>query len=112
MPTDTSSQIAINSEDGQHITLVLRGDLTIYQAEQLCEAAVALLQHEADVVMSCHELVQLDTAALQVLLVLQRELQSRGRHLRLEGLSVELREWLELAAVADKLIGQSTTHTA
>jgi two-component system chemotaxis response regulator CheY len=39
--------------------LVLRGDPTIYQAGQLYEAALALLEHGADVVVSCREVITL-----------------------------------------------------
>jgi len=112
MLTDTSCQIAVNSEGGRPLTLVLRGDLTIYQADRLYESAMALLQHEADLVVSLREVVQLDTAVLQILLALQRELRSRGRNIRWEGLSAGLRELLELAGVNDTLVGQATAHSA
>jgi anti-anti-sigma factor len=91
--------------------LVLRGDLTIYQAGQLYEAALALLEQEADVVVSCREVVQIDTAILQILLALQRELQSRGRSLQLAGVSVELGHLLELAGMNDAFARQADTQS-
>jgi ABC-type transporter Mla MlaB component len=104
MLTDTPCQITVNAEEGQPPTLVLRGDLTIYQADPLYEATIALLQEEADVVVSCREVVHLDTAVLQILLVLQCELHARGRRLRLAGVSLGLGELLELAGVNDTLM--------
>ncbi len=112
MLTDTSCQITVNAEEGRPLTLILRGDLTIYQADPLHETAMALLQSEADVVVSCGEVVQLDTAILQILLALQRELQSRGKNFRLEGLSVGLRELLELAGVNDMFVGPAAVPSA
>lgn len=97
-------EIVISPDEGTPLTLILRGELNIYQADQLCEAALALMQHEADVVVSCQDVVQLDVAVLQILLVFQRELQSRGRALHLVGLSGELSDMLELAAVSDLLV--------
>jgi ABC-type transporter Mla MlaB component len=111
MLTDTPCQIAINSGEDRSLTLVLRGDLTIYQAGQLYETALALLEHEADVMVSCREVVQLDTAILQILLVLQRELQSRSRSLRFSDVSREVRGLLELAGVNDTLTGQAATQS-
>ena len=105
MVTGMPSQIAVKSEEGQPPTLVLRGDVTIFEADRMHEAATALLEHEADVVVSCREMVRLDTAILQILLVLQRELQSRGRSIRLEGVSDGLRELLELAGVSEAFAG-------
>jgi len=112
MLTDTSSPITVDSTEGQPLRLTLRGNLTVYEAESLHETAMTLLPGEADVVVACHDLAHCDTSVLQVLLVLQRELRARSRDLRLEGLSLELRESLELAAVADTLIGQRTAQTA
>jgi anti-anti-sigma regulatory factor len=60
----------------------------------------------------CGEVVQLDTAILQILLALQRELQSRGKDFRLEGLSVGLRELLELAGVNDMFVGPAAEPSA
>ena len=111
MSQDSPFDIVVAAEDFQPCSLVLHGTLNIYCADRLHEAVIALLQYEADVVVSCEKVDQIDTAVLQLLLVLQRELQSRGRNLRLEGLSAEVRELLELAAVADTLTGQSTTQT-
>jgi anti-anti-sigma factor len=104
MSTEQPIEIVISSDEGESLTLILRGALDIYQADQLCEAALALMQHEADVVVSCRDVVQLDVAVLQILLVFQRELQSRGRELHLVDLSVELSDLLELAAVSDMLV--------
>jgi anti-anti-sigma factor len=112
MLTDTPSQITVNSEEGRPLTLVLRGDLTIYQADELYQAAMALLQNEADVVVSCRDVVQLDTALLQILLVLQRELHSRGRSIQLAGVSGGLRELLELAGVNEPLSRQAGAQSA
>ena len=71
MPSDTLCPITVRSDEGQPLSLALRGDLNIYQVHQLYEAAVALLPEESDVAVSCKDVVQIDAAVLQVLLVLQ-----------------------------------------
>jgi len=113
MLTETSRQVPVDAEEGQPpLALTLRGDLTVFDAEALHETALALLPSGADVVVTCQDLVHFDAAVLQVLLVLQRELRSRGRSLRLAGVSRAMGELLELAGVKDSLAAQAALESA
>jgi anti-anti-sigma factor len=90
--------------------LVLRDDVDIYCAGPLHESADALLQEQEDVVVSCEALSHLDTSALQILLALREELQTRGRSLRLAGISADVETLLRLAGVRSLLLSQTTAQ--
>jgi anti-anti-sigma factor len=65
------------------LMLELEGAVPLVDARQFREAAKACLEGSADVSVNCLTLEYLDTAVLQVLLALRRELQGSGRTLRL-----------------------------
>ena len=86
---------------------MLRCDVNIYCAGLLHESADVLLQEQEDVVVSCEGLTQLDTSALQILLSLRQGMQTRGRSLRLAGISDNLKSLLQLAGVNSVLCPQA-----
>ena len=90
---------SIERDEGRPLRLVLRGDVNIYAAALLHELALTLLQEQEDVVVSCEELACVDASALQVLLALAQDFRSRGRSVRLAGVSAELEGLLQLAGV-------------
>ena len=103
--------VAIERNVGKSLLLMLRGGVDIFCASELHELADTLLQQQEDVVVSCEGLTHLDTSALQVLLVLRQELETRGRTLRFEGISSELDTLLQLAGLKNTFYFQATTHS-
>ena len=97
--SDDLTPVSIERRDGESLALVLSGDVDIYCAAALRESAETLLQEQADIVVACEGLSHLDTSALQVLLALRRELNLRGRSLRLSGVSSAVAGILQLAGV-------------
>jgi anti-anti-sigma regulatory factor len=70
-------------------------------AEELREAALAVLSQSRNVTANLGSLDHLDASALQILLALAAELKSQGRGLELAGTSAHLRQWFNYAGAAD-----------
>ena len=108
--SDQQASVTIERRREKPVALVLRGDVDIYCAGSLHESADSLLQSQEDVVVSCEELVRLDTSALQILLSLRQDLQTRGRSLELTGISAELKALMQLAGLKNVFHSQATPH--
>jgi anti-anti-sigma factor len=86
-----------NLEGGK--TLVLRGRFGTSAASDLRDAVLQLETSVAQVTLDCRELEFLGGAALQVLLVLQRQLQERGASLTPVGPNEEVESTLAMAGI-------------
>ncbi len=69
-------------------------------AEELSEAAQAVLGQGKDVTLNLDKVDHLDASALQILLALDAEQKKRGRHLQLVNASANLRHWFEYSGAA------------
>ena len=77
-------------------SLVLQGELTIYHAESLKAQLLALLQKSGELEVDLHDVTELDSAGIQILMAAKKAAQSRGQHLRLVGHSRPVLEVFEL----------------
>ena len=81
--------------------IALEGELTIYRAAELKPLLLAALPGTGPLELDLAEVTEVDTAGLQLLMMLRREAQAlgRARHLRSPSLAmVEAFELLDLAA--------------
>jgi anti-anti-sigma factor len=76
------------------------GEMTIFRAAELKGPLLALLDDPAQPALDLAGVTEIDTAGLQLLLLVRREAQARGREVRLTGRSAAVVELLELAGVA------------
>jgi anti-anti-sigma factor len=77
--------------------IVLSGRLDQYAAETLRDQAVALLDTEGDTVFDLSEVDQMHTAALQVLLALEKDLEPKGRKVVLRSVEGSLRDLFRIS---------------
>jgi anti-anti-sigma factor len=94
--------MAIEIESG-HVgrqVLKLAGDVTVYQAAELHQAALGLAQQATDLQVQCEEVQSLDCATIQILMALQETLAAQGKTFQLTGASAELQQTLTLAGMA------------
>lgn len=80
--------------------LRLDGDLTIYEAAELKTALLTALEEEPTLEIDLSGVDELDTAGLQLLLLLKNEAQAEGRHVRFTQHSHSVREVLDLCDLA------------
>lgn len=92
------------SFDNENHRLRLHCDLTIFQAGQLWSALSEALEHEAVAEIDLAEVGELDSAGVQLLLMLKRMTASWGRELRLVNHSSAVIEVLGLVDV-ERLLG-------
>jgi ABC-type transporter Mla MlaB component len=82
----------------------LAGRFTPARGAELLASARAWSAGEGDVRVACAELERLDVVSLQILLALKRDLGTRGRRLRLEGVSDAVIAVLTLAGLGEELL--------
>lgn len=70
-------------------------------AEELRDAALAVLREDRDVTVNLGKIDHLDASALQILLAFDAEQKKCGRSLQLANASAHLRQWFDYAGVAD-----------
>ncbi|CAK0753556.1 phospholipid transport system transporter-binding protein [Gammaproteobacteria bacterium] len=80
--------------------LRLEGDLTIYEAAALKTPLLAALEEEPTLEIDLSGVEELDTAGLQLLLLLKFEAQAGNRHVRFIQHSTAVREVLDLCDLA------------
>jgi len=80
--------------------ILVRGDLTIYDATLVKDELFAALQGEVDVRIDLSGVSEVDTAGLQVLLMVHRACASRGVPFAVARLSDVMREALGLLRLA------------
>jgi ABC-type transporter Mla MlaB component len=82
----------------------LVGRFTPARGAELLASARAWSAGEGDVSVECAELERLDVVSLQILLSLKRDLDARGRRLRLQGVSDAVIAVLTLAGLGEELL--------
>ena len=103
MESEKEAAVTIGERAGKR-AIVLRGAIDIFFAADLRQAALTLLETGADIAVCCEKLERLDTAALQILLALKKELEQSGNNLQVIGLSSEPARLLDLAGLAGHLL--------
>lgn len=76
--------------------LSLSGELTIYFAHELKNLLLTALDENCDVDIDVAEVSEVDTAGLQLVLLAQKELESKGHRLRLLNANPEILKTLAL----------------
>lgn len=80
--------------------LTLNQDLTIYHAEALKDALMATLGHGATIELDLSQITEIDTAGIQLLILLKRESQHLGLQLDIVAHSPVVRELIEFYNLA------------
>ncbi len=69
--------LQVESRDGaSHVAL--QGELTIYQAQELAEEFLPLLERDEGLVVDLSEISDIDTSCAQMLMLAKRHCQARG----------------------------------
>lgn len=87
--------VLIEKKD-QVSTLSIDGEMTIYTAAEYKTQLLDQLEDCEELELNLSEVAEMDSAGLQILLVLKREAEAAGRHLRLINHSRAVYEVLEL----------------
>jgi anti-anti-sigma factor len=103
MEQEKAAAVSIAEREGKR-AIVLEGAIDIFFAADLRQAALALLEDGEDLAVDCKKLDRLDTATLQVLLALKRELEQRGKKLRMAELGSEPARFVGLAGLTNHLL--------
>jgi len=90
--------------------LKLAGDISVFHAAALQQAATQAAEHAVDVVAECGELRSLDFAAAQVLLALERAVTSCGKVFRISGLSKDLAAMLSMVGLSELLAAAGVSN--
>lgn len=85
-----------------HAKISLTGEVGPFAVESLHECMIRLLDADKDLVIDCAKAEHLPASALQVLLAAQMTLATRQRTVRIESESPAIREYLNLAGLADR----------
>ncbi len=101
--TEKTAAVNLVERDGKR-AIALAGAADIFFAADLRQAALALLEGGEDVAVDCGKLERLDTSTLQILLALKRELEQRGKKLRVIDLPAEPARLVGLAGLTNHLI--------
>jgi len=89
----------------QPVSVKLEGELTIYRANELKPVLLAALDGAADVHFDLAGVSEIDTAGVQLLLLVRREAATRGLRLRLSSPSAAVRGAFELLELTAQLHG-------
>ncbi len=84
-------------------TLLLQGTADVFGAAELHQTALALLARGEDAVVDCHGLEHVDGSTLQVLLALRTGMRTKGKKLRMEGVSARIEKIVQIAGLSDLL---------
>lgn len=103
MEEEKTAGVSIAEREGKR-AVVLQGAIDIFFAADLRQSALALLEGGDDVAVDCEKLARLDTAALQILLALKKELEQRGKKLRMTELGSEPARFVGLAGLTSHLL--------
>lgn len=88
--------------------LRLTGDLTVYSTSELRHLLyIGLPAGDGPVELDLSEVTELDTAGLQLLMLLRRRASGAGRELRIMGESSVARQTLRILGLTDLLTGSS-----
>lgn len=79
----------------------IAGEMNIYAAAELKERFAGLLEDSAELELNLSEVKEIDTAGVQLLLLLKREAQRTGKAVRFTAHSDVVREVIELYNLAN-----------
>ncbi|HEY2988406.1 MAG TPA: STAS domain-containing protein [Candidatus Binatia bacterium] len=103
MEPEKAASVSIAEREGKP-AIFLRGAVDIFFAADLRHAAIRLLERGEDVLICCEKLERLDTATLQILLALKKELEQKGNNLRMIELPSEPARLIGLAGMSGYLL--------
>jgi anti-anti-sigma factor len=103
MEAAKTAKFEVVDVDGR-ATIVLEGSIDIFFAADLRRAAVELLKKGEDVAICCEKLERLDTATLQILLALKKELAQNGQALHWSAVPPTVGAVIGLAGLSGQLI--------
>jgi anti-sigma B factor antagonist len=81
--------------------IVLEGNLTIYEAAALKDKVLSALQGSTGLELDVSQVPEIDTAGVQLLVLLQREARAAGKPLRLVGSNQLIGEVFSLLSLGD-----------
>lgn len=84
------------TSDSNSNCIALQGELTIYHAETLKAQLLAHLEKGGELEVDLHEVIEIDSAGIQILMAAKKESQKRGLQLRIVGHSRPVLDVLEL----------------
>lgn len=87
--------------------LKVEGEFTIYTAAALKPAVLAILTERETPALDLSQVTEMDSAGLQLLLLLKREADAQQRTVRLTGISPVASEALELCGLGQLFVGAS-----
>ena len=82
----------IAEQHGSESRLCIEGELTIYRAAELKDAMLAALDREAALELDLSRVTELDTAGVQLLMLIHQTARARSKRLRLTASSPAVRE--------------------
>ena len=82
------------------IRLALEGDLTIYHADEIRQRLIDIIQGESRLDLDLSQVMDIDSAGLQVLLLAKREALATGKEMRIVAHSPAVQELLDFLNVA------------
>ncbi len=89
--------------DGENGRAEVAGDLTIYTAAEAKAALTAALERHAELEVRLDEVGEIDTAGVQILLLLAREAEHLARAVRFSSHSLAVQDLLDLYGLAGLL---------
>lgn len=95
MNPDTASPKA-----GTAARLALASDLTIYHAEAHKTALLAALADTTQLELDLSAVADIDTAGLQLLILIKREARAQGKHVAITGHSTPVRQVIDFCNLA------------
>jgi anti-anti-sigma factor len=88
--------VTLSARESKPCNFVLAGELTIYTAQELKAPLLAPLDQCSELEIDLAGVSEIDSAGLQLLILLKQESQTRGKTLRLVGHSPPVLEILDL----------------
>lgn len=95
MTTETATPMP-----GQPLRIMLDADMTIYRASEHKDALLHALGETENLEIDLSAVGDIDTAGLQLLILLKREARSRGKQLVLSGHSAAVRQAIDFCNLA------------
>lgn len=103
MESERGAAVSLGEREGRRV-IILEGAVDIFFAADLRQAALGLLGAGEDVAVCCEKLERLDTAALQILLALKKELEQNGKTLQVIDLPAGPARLVDLAGLTGRLL--------
>jgi len=99
------------SQPGTDALLCIEGELTIYRAAELKETVLSALDRAAALELDLSSVTELDTAGVQLLMLIHQTAKARSKQLRLSAPSAAVLEVFELLHLDPHLSEWPTTSS-